>query len=75
MESISDIKNRLAETDDESLPLVMSLYAGDDRAGVKKALEGAQKRYDKLLAEKKISAVNVSEGRLSKKSARKRTVI
>ena len=53
MESISDIKNRLAETDDESLPLVMSLYAGDDRAGVKKALEGAQKRYDKLLAEKK----------------------
>lgn len=53
MESISDIKNRLAETDDESLPLVMSLYVGDDRAGVKKALEGAQKRYDKLLAEKK----------------------
>ena len=53
MESISDIKNRLAETDDESLPLVMSLYAGDDRAGVMKALEGAQKRYDKLLAEKK----------------------
>ena len=53
MESISDIKNRLAETDDESLPLVMSLYAGDDRAGVKKVLEGAQKRYDKLLAEKK----------------------
>ena len=53
MESISDIKNRLAETDDESLPLVMSLYAGDDRVGVKKALEGAQKRYDKLLAEKK----------------------
>ena len=53
MESISDIKNRLAETDDESLPLVMSLYAGDDRAGVKKALEGAQKRYDRLLAEKK----------------------
>ena len=53
MESISDIKNRLAETEDESLPLVMSLYAGDDRAGVKKALEGAQKRYDKLLAEKK----------------------
>jgi ribonuclease HII len=53
MESISDIKNRLAETDDESLPHVMSLYAGDDRAGVKKALEGAQKRYDKLLAEKK----------------------
>ena len=53
MESISDIKNKLAETDDESLPLVMSLYAGDDRAGVKKALEGAQKRYDKLLAEKK----------------------
>jgi ribonuclease HII len=31
----------------------MSLYAGDDRVGVKKALEGAQKRYDKLLAEKK----------------------
>jgi ribonuclease HII len=53
MESISDIKNRLAETEDESLPLVMSLYAGDDRAGVKKALEGAQKRYDKFLAEKK----------------------
>ena len=53
MESISDIKNRLAETDDESLPLVMSLYAGDDRAGVMKALEGAQKRYDRLLAEKK----------------------
>lgn len=52
MESISDIKNRLAETNDESLPLVMSLYAGDERAGVKKALEGAQKRYDKLLAEK-----------------------
>jgi len=53
MESISDIKNRLAETDDESLPFVMSLYAADDRAGVKKALECAQKRYDKLLAEKK----------------------
>ncbi len=53
MESISDIKNKLTETDDESLPLVMSLYAGDDRVGVKKALEGAQKRYDKLLAEKK----------------------
>ena len=52
MESISDIKNRLAETNDESLPLVMNLYAGDERAGVKKALEGAQKRYDKLLAEK-----------------------
>lgn len=53
MESISYIKIRLAETEDESLPLVMSLYAGDDRSGVKKALEGAQKRYDKLLAEKK----------------------
>ena len=34
MESISDIKNKLSETDDESLPLVMSLYIGDERAGV-----------------------------------------
>ena len=53
MESISDIKNKLSETDDESLPLVMSLYIGDERAGVQKLLENARKRYDKLLAEKK----------------------
>ena len=52
MESISDIKNKLSETDDESLPLVMSLYIGDERAGVQKLLENARKRYDKLLAEK-----------------------
>lgn len=53
MESISDIKKRLAETDDESLPYVMSLYEKDDRSGVVKLLEAARKRYDKLLAEKK----------------------
>ncbi|MCR5618858.1 MAG: ribonuclease HII [Lachnospiraceae bacterium] len=52
MESISDIKNKLAETDDGSLPLVMSLYAGDERAGVVKLLDAARKRYDKYLAEK-----------------------
>ena len=52
MESISDIKNKLSETDDESLPLVMSLYIGDERSGVQKLLENARKRYDKLLAEK-----------------------
>ena len=52
MESISDIKNKLAETDDASLPLVMSLYAGDERSGVVKLLDAAKKRYDKFLAEK-----------------------
>ena len=52
MESISDIKNKLAETDDASLPLVMSLYIGDERAGVQKLLDGARKRHEKFLAEK-----------------------
>ncbi len=53
MESISGIKEILLETPDEKLPDVIASFAGDERAGVKKLLENAQKRYDKLLAEKK----------------------
>ena len=52
MESISEIKSRLAGTDDASLPLVMSLYIGDERGGVQKLLEAARKRHEKYLAEK-----------------------
>jgi len=53
MESIGDIKIRIAETPDESLPEIIKAYSDDGRGGVQKLLEGARKRYDKLLAEKK----------------------
>lgn len=53
MESIGDIKIRIAETPDESLPEIIKAYSDDERGGVQKLLEGARKRYDKLLAEKK----------------------
>ncbi len=53
MESISEIKNRLAITPDEELPAFIDSLKGDDRGGVIKIIESAAKRYDKLLAEKK----------------------
>ena len=53
MESISEIKNRLAITPDEELPAFIDRLKGDDRGGVIKIIESAAKRYDKLLAEKK----------------------
>lgn len=53
MESIGEIKSRIAETPDEELPGIIEIYSADERGGVRKLVEGAQKRYDKLLAEKK----------------------
>lgn len=53
MESIGKIKSRIAETPDEELPGIIEIYSADERGGVRKLVEGAQKRYDKLLAEKK----------------------
>ena len=51
MISISEIKQHLTETDDRNLPEVMALYEADERAGVKKLLEAAGKRYEKLQQE------------------------
>ena len=51
MISISEIKEKLAETDDRDLPEVIALYESDDRAGVRKLLEAANKRYEKLQQE------------------------
>ena len=53
MESIGDIKTKIAETPDEALPEIISIYSADERGGVQKLVESARKRYDKLLAEKK----------------------
>ena len=51
MESISDIKLKLAQTEDSLLPQVISLYADDGRGGVQKLLDAARKRHEKYLAE------------------------
>ncbi len=52
MESIGDIKARIAATPDDALPEVIKIYAVDERGGVQKLVDAAKKRYDKLLAEK-----------------------
>ena len=49
MESISDIKLKLAQTEDSFLPQVISLYADDERGGVQKLLDAARKRHEKYL--------------------------
>ena len=53
MESIGDIKIKIANTADEELPGIIEIYSSDERGGVQKLVEGARKRYDKLLAEKR----------------------
>ena len=52
MESIGDIKAKIAATEDTLLPEIIEIYSGDDRSGVVKLVEAARKRYDKYLAEK-----------------------
>ncbi len=51
MISISKIRQILLGTADRDLPDVISRYSDDERAGVKKLLEGAEKRYEKLQQE------------------------
>ena len=46
MEKIADIKAVLEASDIAELPFVMDNYAADERAGVKKLLEKAQKKLD-----------------------------
>lgn len=53
MESIGEIKIKIANTPDEELPGIIEIYSADERGGVIKLVDGARKRYDKLLAEKK----------------------
>ena len=52
MESIGDIKAKIAATEDTLLPEIIEIYSGDDRSGVVKLVEAARKRYDKYRAEK-----------------------
>ena len=52
MESIGDIKAKIAATEDTLLPKIIEIYSGDDRSGVVKLVEAARKRYDKYRAEK-----------------------
>ena len=46
MESIGDIKAKIAATEDTLLPEIIEIYSGDDRSGVVKLVEAARKRYD-----------------------------
>lgn len=52
MESITEIKNIIDNTEDEALPEVITIYENDERAGVQKLVEKAKNRFDKLQAEK-----------------------
>lgn len=47
-----EIKAELSECPDERLPEFISCHEKDERAGIKKLVETAKKRYDRLLAEK-----------------------
>ncbi len=49
---ISEIKAELSECPDEKLPEFISFHEKDERAGAKKLVETAGKRYERLLAEK-----------------------
>ena len=42
MESIGDIKTKIAETPDEALPEIISIYSADERGGVQKLVESAR---------------------------------
>lgn len=48
---MSMVKEELAATDVRELPAFITRYEQDERAGVRKLVETARKRYDKLLAE------------------------
>lgn len=50
---IGEIKEELKATEDALLPVFLEKYKGDERSGVKKLLEQAKKRLDKLEQEKK----------------------
>ena len=52
MKSISEIKLSLQAASMEELPEFVNTYASDERAGVKKLVENAQKKIDALEAEK-----------------------
>ena len=45
------IKEELAATDARELPAFITCYEQDERAGVKKLVETARKRYEKLQEE------------------------
>lgn len=49
---IGQIKNELKAANDEMLPSFIAMYEADERSGVKKLVEQAGKRLDKLNAEK-----------------------
>lgn len=49
--SIGEIKKQLVETKDRKLPDFIACFQTDERAGVKKLVETARKRYEKLQAE------------------------
>lgn len=48
---IGEIKEELKAATDEMLPSFITIYERDERSGVKKLVEQAQKRYDKLQKE------------------------
>lgn len=48
---MSVIKKELAATDERELPAFIARYKSDERAGVKKLVETAEKRYEKLQTE------------------------
>ena len=50
---IGEIKEELKATEEGLLPVFLEKYKGDERSGVKKLLEQAKKRLDKLEQEKK----------------------
>lgn len=50
---IGEIKEELKATEEALLPVFLEKYKGDERSGVKKLLEQAKKRLDKLEQEKK----------------------
>lgn len=50
-ENIGEIRKQLSQTPEEELPAFIGAYAGDARAGVKKLVETAKKRLDRLQQE------------------------
>ena len=66
MISLSEIKSIIKQTEADKLPDIIKEYSSDERAGVQKELESAQKRYDKYIKElERINNMRIYEDKYS----------